>query len=156
MASTQRSAPSRPTAWASIPPPAVPNTPSSVVTGTPSECRPGVTSRATTPTASPSRRSWKTSIAPDVSGRGEPDAPGLRLGDLHVRELVGGDDDPATLVVDQGEDAAASRERLGDRLLHLGGAERALQHQLARGELHADLDLHRGASFMLPGAVRRP
>src|SRR5690606_2951546 len=65
-----------------------------------------------------------------------------RLADLDVGQVGGEDEDPAAALVRQVEYATLAVDRVEDRLLDLLAALRALEYELARGVVNADLDLH--------------
>src|SRR3954454_13631949 len=74
----------------------------------------------------------------------EADAPGVRLGDLDVGELVRRNDHSPALLVDQRQRRGAIFDGLLDRRLDLVGALGPLDRQLPRGAFDANPDLHVG------------
>src|SRR5882757_6918556 len=82
-------------------------------------------------------------------GRHEADAAAFALADLHVGQLRGRDDDLAALLIDQGQQGVGRTERLGYGRLDLVLGLARFQHELSRGVLDTDPDLHRGLPFSL-------
>src|SRR3954452_10499524 len=78
---------------------------------------------------------------------GEAERPVGRLGDLHICHLGDRNDHPAALLIRKRQHVVLGH-RLGNGLLDLRRGLSALQRQLARRVLHADLDLHGVLPFL--------